>query len=154
MIKAVIIDDESAEGGFRVVPNSELVVSRAAFADNSSYYEVNGRKCPFKEVAKLLRQKGIDLDHNRFLILQGEVEQIALMKPKGQGENDTGMLEFLEDIIGSSRYKEPIEILHQRVQELDEHRTEKLNRVKLVEKEKTLLLYSVRTFRPRSEMTS
>jgi structural maintenance of chromosome 4 len=27
--------------------------------------------------------KGIDLDHNRFLILQGEVEQISLMKPKG-----------------------------------------------------------------------
>merc|ERR1719400_2239731 len=46
------------------------------------------------------------------------------------------MLEFLEDIIGSSRFKEPIELLHTRVQELDEHRTEKLNRVKLVEKEK------------------
>merc|ERR1712025_366360 len=75
-------------------------------------------------------------DHNRFLILQGEVEQIALMKPKGQNENDEGMLEYLEDIIGSSRFKDPIEILHKRVQELDEHRTEKLNRVKLVEKEK------------------
>ena len=54
----------------------------------------------------------------------------------GQGENDTGMLEFLEDIVGSSRYKEPIEKLHQRVQDMDELRTEKLNRVKLVEKEK------------------
>jgi structural maintenance of chromosome 4 len=46
------------------------------------------------------------------------------------------MLEFLEDIIGSSRFKEPIEILKTRVSDLDEHRTEKLNRVKLVEKEK------------------
>ena len=46
------------------------------------------------------------------------------------------MLEFLEDIVGSSRYKEPIEKLHQRVQDMDELRTEKLNRVKLVEKEK------------------
>ena len=46
------------------------------------------------------------------------------------------MLEFLEDIIGSSRFKEPIDILKDRVSDLDEHRTEKLNRVKLVEKEK------------------
>ena len=46
--------------------------------------------------------KGIDLDHIRFLILQGEVEQMALMKPKGLTENDGGMLELLEDIIGTS----------------------------------------------------
>ena len=46
------------------------------------------------------------------------------------------MLEFLEDIIGSSRFKEPTGILKTRVDDLDEHRTEKLNRVKLVEKEK------------------
>ena len=39
------------------------------------------------------------------MILQGEVEQIAMMKPIGQNENDTGMLEFLEDIVGSSRFK-------------------------------------------------
>merc|ERR1712110_655266 len=61
------------------------------------------------------------------------------MKPKGQGENDTGMLEYLEDIMGSSRYKEPIEELHKRVLNMDEIRTEKLNRVKLVEKEKVEL---------------
>jgi hypothetical protein len=28
-----------------------------------------------------------------------------MMKPKGQTEHDTGMLEYLEDIIGTSRYK-------------------------------------------------
>merc|ERR1712025_1253443 len=104
--------------------------------DNSSHYEVNNKRCQFKDVAKLLRKKGIDLDHNRFLILQGEVEQIAMMKPIGQNENDTGMLEFLEDIVGSSRFKEPIDILKQRTGDLDELRGEKLNRVKLVEKEK------------------
>jgi len=60
---------------------------------------------PFKEVAKLLRSHGIDLDHNRFLILQGEVEQIAMMKPKAPNEHESGMLEFLEDIIGTTRYK-------------------------------------------------
>ena len=58
------------------------------------------------------------------------------MKPKGLTPHDTGMLEFLEDIIGSSRFQHPIEMLQQNVSELDEARIEKLNRVKLVEKEK------------------
>ena len=52
-----------------------------------------------------MRTKGIDLDHNRFLILQGEVEQISQMKPKAETPNEEGMLEYLEDIIGSSRLK-------------------------------------------------
>ena len=55
---------------FKVVPGSEFVVSRTARKDNSSDYHVNGRKVPFKEVARLLKDCGIDLDHNRFLILQ------------------------------------------------------------------------------------
>ena len=60
------------------------------------------------------------------LISQGEVEQIALMKPKAQTEHDEGMLEFLEDIIGSSCYKEPIGALEKRVEELNEARGEKV----------------------------
>merc|ERR1712087_963260 len=97
--------------------------------DNTSVYRVDGKKKNVKQIKARLKEEGIDLEHNRFLILQGEVEQIALMKPKALTEHDEGMLEYLEDIIGSSRFKEPIETLHKRVQELDEHRTEKLNRV-------------------------
>lgn len=44
-----------------------------------------------------------------------QVEQIAQMKPKGTTQHDTGMLEFLEDIIGSSRFQEPIDLLKRRV---------------------------------------
>ncbi|KAK3856062.1 hypothetical protein Pcinc_037572 [Petrolisthes cinctipes] len=121
---------------FEVVPNSQFAVARTAFRDNSSFYQIDGKKCQFRAVARLLRSYGIDLDHNRFLILQGEVEQIAMMKPKGVTEHDSGMLEFLEDIVGSSRFKEPIELLCKRVEELNEARGEKLNRVKLVEQEK------------------
>ncbi|XP_076350696.1 structural maintenance of chromosomes 4-like protein gluon [Tachypleus tridentatus] len=127
---------DKPEDGFEVVPNSQFVVSRTAYKDNSSWYAINEKRVPFKQIGLLLRSHGIDLDHNRFLILQGEVEQIAMMKPKGQTEYDTGMLEFLEDIIGCSRFKKPIEILSQRVEELNEQRAEKLNRVKAVEKEK------------------
>lgn len=41
--------------------------------------------------------------------LQGEVEQISLMKPKAQGPHDEGFLEYLEDIIGTNKYVEKIE---------------------------------------------
>ena len=98
-----ILDKEGE--AFEVIPDTQFSVARTANKDNSSHYEVDGKRRVFKDVAKLLRKKGIDLDHNRFLILQGEVEQIAMMKPIGQNENDTGMLEFLEDIVGSSRFK-------------------------------------------------
>uniref|UniRef100_A0A665U747 Structural maintenance of chromosomes protein n=1 Tax=Echeneis naucrates TaxID=173247 RepID=A0A665U747_ECHNA len=132
-----IIDKEGDD--YEVIPNSKFYVSRTANKDNSSAYHINGKKATFREVGALLRSHGIDLDHNRFLILQGEVEQIAMMKPKGQTEHDEGMLEYLEDIIGSCRLKEPIQTLARRIELLNEQRGEKLNRVKLVEKEKNAL---------------
>ena len=49
-----------------------------------------------------------------------------MMKPRGQTEHDEGMLEFLEDIIGSSRLKEPIEELSKRVDQLSDARGEKV----------------------------
>lgn len=128
-----IIDKED---DFEIISDSKFTVSRTAHKDNSSSYKINDKKVPFKQVAQFLRNMGIDLDHNRFLILQGEVEQIALMKPKAVSEHDEGMLEFLEDIIGSSRYKEAIEKLAQLVEDLNEERSEKLAKVKGVEKDK------------------
>lgn len=119
------------------------MITRVAFRDNSSKYYINDRASNFTEVTKLLRGKGVDLDNNRFLILQvqmcnaflcwlriricillllcfwfesksfvflqGEVEQISLMKPKAQGPHDEGFLEYLEDIIGTNKYVEKID---------------------------------------------
>ncbi|XP_066181779.1 structural maintenance of chromosomes protein 4 isoform X1 [Sylvia atricapilla] len=132
-----IIDKEGDD--YEVIPDSKFCVSRTACRDNSSSYYINGKKKTFRDVGLLLRSHGIDLDHNRFLILQGEVEQIAMMKPKGQTEHDEGMLEYLEDLIGSARLKEPIHTLCRRVELLNERRGETLNRVKIVEKEKDAL---------------
>ncbi|XP_068601479.1 structural maintenance of chromosomes protein 4 isoform X1 [Brachionichthys hirsutus] len=132
-----IVDKEGDD--YEVIPNSKFCVSRTANKDNSAAYYIDGKKATFKEVGALLRSHGIDLDHNRFLILQGEVEQIAMMKPKGQTVHDEGMLEYLEDIIGSCRLKEPIHTLSRRIELLNEQRGEKLNRVKLVEREKNAL---------------
>jgi structural maintenance of chromosome 4 len=55
------------------------------------------------------------------------------MKPKGANENDDGLLEYLEDIIGTSKYKQEIESAYQLTEKLNERRTEQLNRVKIVE---------------------
>ncbi|CAG8530560.1 4925_t:CDS:10 [Paraglomus occultum] len=124
---------------FESIPNSELIISRHAFKNNTSKYYINGRLSNHTELTALLRERGIDLDHKRFLILQGEVESISLMKPKAANEHEDGLLEYLEDIIGTSKYKMPIEEALQDIESLTVERAEKLNRLKLVEKEKDAL---------------
>ena len=123
-------------GTCEIVPDSTMVVSRKAFKNNSSNYYLNGRTTTFTAVTTLLKDRGIDLDHKRFLILQGEVESIAQMKPKAQGEHDDGLLEYLEDIIGTSKYKTPIEEAIVELENLNEVCVEKQGRVQHVEKEK------------------
>jgi structural maintenance of chromosome 4 len=97
---------------------------------------MNGKESNFTVVTTLLRDRGVDLDHKRFLILQGEVESIAQMKPKAANEHDDGLLEYLEDIIGTSKYKTPIEESATEVETLNEVCVEKSGRVQHVEKEK------------------
>ena len=53
-----------------MVPGSDFVVARTALRSNASNYYVDGRKSSFGEVTDLLKAKGVDLDNNRFLILQ------------------------------------------------------------------------------------
>ncbi|RSH93703.1 hypothetical protein EHS25_006350 [Saitozyma podzolica] len=124
---------------FLLVPDSQLVVTRTAFRNNSSKYTINDKTSSFTEATTLLKGKGIDLDHNRFLILQGEVESIAQMKAKAQNEHEDGLLEYLEDIIGTTKYKEPIEQASLEVEALNEQRGEKMNRLRVVEREKAAL---------------
>ncbi|KIY03289.1 uncharacterized protein Z520_01756 [Fonsecaea multimorphosa CBS 102226] len=126
-------------GKHELVPDSQLVVSRKAFKNNSSNYYLNGKTTNFTTVTTLLKNKGIDLDHKRFLILQGEVESIAQMKPKAANEHDDGLLEYLEDIIGTSKYKTPIEEAAVELESLNEICVEKQGRVQHVEKEKNSL---------------
>ncbi|CAH0051013.1 unnamed protein product [Clonostachys solani] len=126
-------------GGHTVIPDSQLIISRKAFKNNSSKYYINGKESNFTTVTTLLRDRGVDLDHKRFLILQGEVESIAQMRPKAANEHDDGLLEYLEDIIGTSKYKTPIEESATEVEELNEVCAEKNGRVQHVEKEKNSL---------------
>ena len=41
---------------------------------STSKYFINDNPVDYKDVCQILGEKGIDLEHNRFLILQGEVE--------------------------------------------------------------------------------
>ena len=61
------------------------------------------------------------------------------MKPKAPTEHEDGLLEYLEDIIGTSQYKEPIDTSLVEMEHLTEDRTDKLNRLRLVEREKNAL---------------
>ena len=128
-----IVDLPGAD--YRVVDKSQFVVTREARRDNSSKYWLDGKVMPFADVATRIRARGIDLDHNRFLILQGEVEQIAMMKPKAPTPHEDGLLEYLEDIIGSNKLKEPIEEAQKQVESLNEARGAQLHALKASEQQ-------------------
>jgi len=129
----LIHDDEASNDDFEVVSGSEFIVTRTAFVNNSSKYTIDGKNSTYTEVGQVLRGHGIDLDNNRFLILQGEVEQIAMMKPKGQSPHEEGLLEYLEDIIGSNRYVEQIDETQKILDSLNDQRVDKVNRMKTAE---------------------
>ncbi|MCD9644271.1 Structural maintenance of chromosomes protein 4 [Datura stramonium] len=112
---AGVSDDETYEA----VPGSDFVITRVAFRDNSSKYYINDG--------------------------QGEVEQISLMKPKGQGPHDEGFLEYLEDIIGTIKYVEKIDESFKQLEALNERRSGVVQMVKLAEKERDNLEVEARS---------
>ena len=96
------------DGSFDAVPEASFSVERSVARSGACDYSLDGTRSNWGEVTAVLKAQGIDLDHNRFLILQGEVEQISLMKPKGTAAQEEGLLEYLEDIIGSNQFVAPI----------------------------------------------
>lgn len=127
-------DDCGADSGYVIKPGSELVVKRTALADNTSYYSVNGARKKRSEVQTILMETHkIDLNNNRFLILQGEVEHISQMAPKGSGgaAGDVGFLEYFEEITGSDRFHEEITAKDALLAETEESRKQALQRSRL-----------------------
>eukprot|EP00698_Gefionella_okellyi_P003480 TRINITY_DN13290_c0_g1_i1.p1 TRINITY_DN13290_c0_g1~~TRINITY_DN13290_c0_g1_i1.p1 ORF type:complete len:1252 (-),score=398.39 TRINITY_DN13290_c0_g1_i1:119-3832(-) len=120
-----------------MVPGSELVIEhKVTLQGSKSTYRINGKNATHDDIASLFLSKGMDLSNNRFLILQGEVESISQMKPKRPNEHEDGLLEFLEDIIGTYTYVERIEALNKEVETMTEERSAKLSRTKAAEREK------------------
>ena len=134
-----IIDDDPEGDGYTVVEGSEVVVSRVAYASNASKYFIDDSSASFSQVRTLLMDRGIDLSNNRSMVLQGEIEQISMMKPKAATEHEMGLLEFLEDIIGSNQFVDEIDEAGKAAEAMNEERTSHLHRVKVVEKERMAL---------------
>ncbi|KRY00581.1 Structural maintenance of chromosomes protein 4 [Trichinella pseudospiralis] len=120
------------DGGYDVVADSEFVISRTAHRDGTSVYQIDNSVVRFAQIGERLQQYGIDLNHSRFLILQGEVELISLMKAKGD-DNDPGMLEYLEDLIGSSRLKPCIQELQEKINEVQDVQCERASKLKRIQ---------------------
>eukprot|EP01061_Rhynchopus_euleeides_P016165 TRINITY_DN27366_c0_g1_i1.p1 TRINITY_DN27366_c0_g1~~TRINITY_DN27366_c0_g1_i1.p1 ORF type:complete len:1382 (+),score=663.28 TRINITY_DN27366_c0_g1_i1:390-4148(+) len=134
-----IIDYTDHPEEFIPIAGTELNIARSATSSGGSTYYINGSKSSHAEVTTLLKAKGIDLDHNRFLILQGEVEQISLMKPKALTENEEGLLEYIEDIIGTQEYRPKIEAGLADVDKLTEEREIHVKRVQQAENDREAL---------------
>lgn len=61
------------------------------------------------------------------------------MKPKATNEHEDGLLEYLQDIIGTTKYTQPIVEAEEEMEKLNEERVEKMNRLKVVERERAAL---------------
>ena len=59
---------------FRDADGTEFSIKRTVDQNANSRYYFNDSHSSFAEVTERLKSKGIDLTHDRFLILQGEVE--------------------------------------------------------------------------------
>ncbi|KAH7821808.1 Structural maintenance of chromosomes 4, SMC4 [Monocercomonoides exilis] len=131
-------DDDSAE----IEKGSEFVVSRTVIRrekSTASIYRINHRECTLSELEEKLNFYGLDINHNRFLILQGEVESISLMKPKGATDKETGLLEYIEEIIGTNTLIAPIKASEEALEQLTAERQGKIFVVRVAESEKTAL---------------
>ncbi len=52
-----------------------------------------------------------------------------MMKPIAANEHEQGFLEYLEDIIGTERFKKPLELLNLKVEELSAMWAEKVENI-------------------------
>ncbi|KAM0675057.1 Structural maintenance of chromosomes protein 4 [Gurleya vavrai] len=88
------------------VKGNKILKVKRKLVHNKSFYYINDKEVQQKELVVFMENEGVDIENNRFLILQGEIESISLMKPK-----NNGMLEYIEDAIGTSKYILQIEEL-------------------------------------------
>ena len=88
------------------MPRRRARRSGRAWSTRSSTYELlSARQCRVWQASAACKPAEAPLA----LLGQGEVEQISMMKPKAVGPHEGGMLEYLEDIIGTDRYVPQIE---------------------------------------------
>lgn len=91
-----------------IIPGTEFSIKRDVTVNGNNNYYMNSTKVKREEITDFLLREGVDFNNNRFLILQGEVRNISLMKPMATNQNQIGFLEYIEEIIGSNKYIQDI----------------------------------------------
>ena len=109
-------------GGEGQVEQEAFSVSREVNLRGASRYHLNGRVVKIDHIEQFFRRKGVDLANNRFIILQGEIEKISMMRPCSHDRDRPGLLEYLEDLIGSEQHVETIEQLEKELTVRNEER--------------------------------
>jgi len=144
------------DDGFKIIEGTEFVISRTVKKKTDkktgelkldkkgrvmgdSWYQINNKRATGQEVADKLKPLGLDLSNNRFLILQGEVEKISLLPPKGKGPSEQGLLEYLEEIIGSDKFVEGIDDCKEKEKALEVEVTDAVNNLRAMEKDRDKL---------------
>lgn len=82
-----------------------------------------------------MKSNGLDIQNNRFMILQGEVEVISMMKPKSGDQDHPGLLEYLEDIMQLTHYNQEIENIQEDFKGIEAERNEKNIRFRQTQKD-------------------
>lgn len=109
-------------------------IKRKLVESGKSTYYVNEKEVSFAILSSFLNLMNIDTQTNRFLILQGEIEHISLLKPKGNA-NNIGLLEYFEQIIGTAKFNSKIEDLENKFEFLSQDFETKTSAFKFSEKE-------------------
>jgi len=129
---------DNDDGGYDVIEGSQFQITRTVHRKRSpkTQFRIGTKRAKQSEVRELLLSKGIDLKHNRFMILQGDVEKISMMPPIGEKNGETGLLEYLEEVVGTKEYIPLLEEMKVRDEELEEEKATLLSRVKAVEQQR------------------
>lgn len=87
------------------------ILERVVLQSGASHYKLDGKKENMDAVVRRLKSLGVDIERNRFMILQGEVELLSSMEPKCGYEDDQGnpiskegLLEYFDELIGTREY--------------------------------------------------
>lgn len=115
------------------------ILSRLVNWENKSEYLINNHRSSLSKACTFLKKNRIDLTNDRFAILQGEIEQISLLRCKGRKDCNTGFIEYLENIIGTGRYVKYLNKLQQELAHVSKQRKSIFQSLMSLDREKQRL---------------
>jgi len=115
------------------IQGSDFTVSRVISRSGGTRFRINDDVKNINEIVQFWKSKKIDLASNRIFILQNQVENISTMSPKRSEANKDGLIEFLEEIIGSDRYIQRIEETTEKITAIETDQEVQLDKVKIME---------------------